>query len=46
MARDKKNRAAGVTLILPTRIGEVGYAAADGAAVRAWLQQEARSAGG
>jgi 3-dehydroquinate synthase len=46
MARDKKNRAAGVTLILPTRVGHVRYEAADGTAVRQWLADEARSAGG
>jgi 3-dehydroquinate synthase len=46
MARDKKNRAAGVTLILPTRVGEVRYVGADGPAIRAWLAEEARLAGG
>ncbi|MDB5099658.1 MAG: aroB [Cyanobacteria bacterium RYN_339] len=41
MARDKKNRTAGTTFILPSRIGAVGYARIEEPELRQWLASEA-----
>jgi shikimate kinase/3-dehydroquinate synthase len=41
MARDKKNREAGVTVIVPEAFGRVAYARLDSAELSQWLQREA-----